>query len=72
MLFLVGRQELIEVKPECLTEKPQNLAKQQAGIDFCKERGMEYKILTERELEYLEYKEMISFLELKEALERKC
>lgn len=41
-----------KVKPECLTEKPQNLAKQQAGIDFCKERGMEYKILTERELEY--------------------
>jgi hypothetical protein len=52
-----NRVIIVEVKTERFFNKPKNILKYEAGRIFCEEKGWEYKIFTEREinLNYLQW-----------------
>ncbi len=49
--FIVNGTVLIEVKPKRLMETPTNLLKKQAAIQFCKDNGLEFKMVDVKLLE---------------------
>ncbi len=49
--FIVNGTVLVEVKPKRLMETPTNLLKKQAAIRFCKDNGLEFKMVDVKLLE---------------------
>jgi len=48
--YFLNKKIVIEVKPEWQLKNEKNLAKMKAGKKYCKEKGFEFKILTEKNL----------------------
>lgn len=46
----IGPQHLVEVKPAILTNTPQNMVKQEAAVAWCKQNGVVYLVVTEKDL----------------------
>lgn len=46
--FIPSRNQLIEIKPSKLISTPLNSLKFEAALSFCKERNIEFRILTEK------------------------
>jgi len=46
--FIPSRNQLVEVKPFRLISTPLNTLKFEAALSFCKERNIEFKVLTEK------------------------
>ena len=49
--FIVDEKVLVEVKPKQLMETPTNLLKKEAAIQFCKDNGLEFKMIDVKLLE---------------------
>lgn len=49
--FIVDEKVLVEVKPKQLMETPTNLLKKEAAIQFCKDNGLEFKMVDVKLLE---------------------
>ena len=48
--FLVNENEIHEVKPVGRTNEPKNIAKAQAGLEYCLTNNLKYTIITEMDL----------------------
>ncbi len=46
----IGPQQLVEVKPALLIDTPQNLAKQKAAEEWCKQNSVQFLVITEKDL----------------------
>lgn len=51
--FVIGGKLIVEIKPHNMLDRKRNLAKFLAATEYCQKNGMEFKVITERELKIL-------------------